>query len=218
MEAIETIQHANCTIRIIPDTDPESPRSWDNLGTMVCWHRRYDLGDKRDYPRDTPAEALRRLAADAVNSDAVRDDETVGDDHINRILEKHYLILPLYLYDHGGLTISTRSFSCPWDSGQVGFIYASIARLREEYGNLDRADLIERGTSCLQSEVAAYDQYLRGEVYGYVVSLDADPDITDSCWGYYGMDDVRAEAKRVAERLSDRETREAAACTACTAV
>jgi len=34
------------TIKIIHDPDPESPRDYDNLGTMICWHRRYNFGDK----------------------------------------------------------------------------------------------------------------------------------------------------------------------------
>ena len=36
-------------LKIVQDTDPESPRTWDNLGTMVCFHKRYELGDKTDY-------------------------------------------------------------------------------------------------------------------------------------------------------------------------
>ena len=34
------------TYEIIQDTEPESPRERDNLGTMFCKHRRYNLGDK----------------------------------------------------------------------------------------------------------------------------------------------------------------------------
>lgn len=33
------------TIKIYHDEDAESPRDWDNLGEMVCFHRRYNLGD-----------------------------------------------------------------------------------------------------------------------------------------------------------------------------
>ena len=36
-------------LEVVQDTDPESPRTWDNLGTMVCFHKRYELGDKTDY-------------------------------------------------------------------------------------------------------------------------------------------------------------------------
>ena len=34
-------------IRIMPDYDPSSPREWDNLGIMICSHRRYNLGDEQ---------------------------------------------------------------------------------------------------------------------------------------------------------------------------
>ena len=34
-------------LEVILDTYPENPRKWDNLGTMVCSHRRYDLGDEQ---------------------------------------------------------------------------------------------------------------------------------------------------------------------------
>ena len=29
------------------------------------------------------------------------------------------IVQPLYLYDHGGITMNTTGFSCSWDSGQV---------------------------------------------------------------------------------------------------
>ncbi|WP_180902481.1 hypothetical protein [Martelella soudanensis] len=38
------------TIRIVPDPDPMNPRvECDTLGTMICWHPRYNLGDKHRY-------------------------------------------------------------------------------------------------------------------------------------------------------------------------
>ena len=30
----------------------DNPRDWDNLGTMVCFHKRCCLGDKHDYNSD----------------------------------------------------------------------------------------------------------------------------------------------------------------------
>ncbi|MHC4619185.1 MAG: hypothetical protein ACYTEQ_15685 [Planctomycetota bacterium] len=35
-------------VRIEQDPDAESPREWDNLGIMVCFHGRYTLGDDAD--------------------------------------------------------------------------------------------------------------------------------------------------------------------------
>lgn len=38
------------TAVILNDPEPESPRTaYDNLGTMVCWHSRYNLGDAHNY-------------------------------------------------------------------------------------------------------------------------------------------------------------------------
>lgn len=44
------------------DEYPESPREWDNLGTMVCFHNRYRLGDKHnyEYPHNFIADLLRK--------------------------------------------------------------------------------------------------------------------------------------------------------------
>ena len=36
-------------LKIEQDTNPENPRNWDNVATMVCWHSRYDLGDKHSF-------------------------------------------------------------------------------------------------------------------------------------------------------------------------
>jgi len=47
-----------------------------------------------------------------------------------------------------------------------------------------------------QSEVETYDQFLRGEVYGYKID-----DNGDSCWGYYGQEECMAEAKSVVDSM-----------------
>lgn len=49
-----------------------------------------------------------------------------------QILSRHpdVLLMPLYLYDHSGITISTSEFCDPWDSGQIGFIYTNPRPLR----------------------------------------------------------------------------------------
>jgi hypothetical protein len=39
-------------VEVTQDTDPESPREWSNMTTMVCFHRKYNLGDKHNYSKD----------------------------------------------------------------------------------------------------------------------------------------------------------------------
>lgn len=59
-EAVETEMVGNFKIEIFCDDDPMSPREWSNLGHMVCWHDRYNLGDEQR--RDCQEEWIRELA------------------------------------------------------------------------------------------------------------------------------------------------------------
>lgn len=63
-------------------------------------------------------------------------------------------ILPLYLYDHSGITMNTTGFSCPWDSGRVGFIFAAQATILLCGTSEDKIE------DELRSEVEVYDKYI----------------------------------------------------------
>lgn len=162
-----TITLDQVRLKIAPDESPENPRDWDNMGTMVCWHRRYTLGDA--HPFHTPQEF-----AEAVHA-------------------RTAIILPLYLFDHSGLSISTRSAqfrSCDpagWDWGQVGYIYVTKEDVRREFGikHISRR-VCARVEERLRSEVVMYEQYLRGEVYGYTLTDRQTGEVIDTCWGFYG--------------------------------
>jgi hypothetical protein len=107
------------------------------------------------------------------------------------------ILLPLYLYDHSGITISTRPFSCPWDSGQVGWTYCTPQMIRENWmkKRITKA-LREKAENLLRAEVETYDQYLRGDVYGYRV-IDPSGKEVDSCWGFFGEKYCMEEAKSI---------------------
>ena len=166
--------------RLVQDENPESPREWSNLGTMACFHKRYCLGD-----RDIP------FSSDQFDSWAEMED------YIWKDLDAA-VVLPLYLYDHSGITMNTTGFSCPWDSGQVGFIYVTRDKIMEEYGVKSiRQELKEKVEKMLVSEVETYDQYLTGDVYGFeivkIVKCDhghEHEEQEDSCWGFFG-DDIK---------------------------
>lgn len=173
----------NYTIKVEQDSMAESPREWDNLGTMVCWHRNYDLGDvdgQKEY--SDPDMFWYDLAG-------IEDTDSSLDKAIEQARKKN-IILPLYLYDHSGITMSTSSFSCQWDSGQVGYIYISLEQVRKEYScKRVSAKLRKRVEKYLTGEVETYDNFLTGNVYGFTIEReDADgEDIdVDSCWGFFG--------------------------------
>lgn len=171
---IETIKLKNNQIlKIYQDSDNESPRTaWDNLGKMVCFHKRYDLGDKHKINHN-----------DFESFEDMAEKITDGGEY-----------LPLFLYDHGSVTINTSPFSCRWDSGQVGFIYISKQDIIKEYGN-DNKKTRKTVLKVLESEVKTYDQYLRGDIYGFkLIEIETcslgheHENEIDSCWGFYGSD------------------------------
>lgn len=167
---VNEVEYKGYEIKIYIDEFNEDPREWDNLGTMICFHKRYNLGDKND-----------------LNSE-----DFEGWDDLESYIQKEYdasVILPLYMYDHSGITIRTYPFSCRWDSGQIGFIYVSKEDVRKEFEvkriSKKIRDKVER---ILLSEVNIYDQYVRGDVYGYIINDPITEEHVDSCWGFFGYD------------------------------
>jgi hypothetical protein len=153
---------------------PENPREWDNLSTMICFHRRYTLGDKHTYNHND------YNGWDEMEKDIIRK-ENVG------------VILPLYLYDHSGITISTKPFHCNFDSGQIGFIYVSRKTIFENirgYKTLTKK-VKEIITERLLNELKCYDQYLQNEVYSFEIVKDDER--VEYCGGYYDLDECIKE-------------------------
>ncbi len=174
-------------IAICHDADPVSPRDDSTLGKMTCWHRRYDLGDKHGF--DGPTEYL----AELVGWSGEKAERYLGQcnsaheliEGVQSAANVHAVVLPLYLFDHSGLTMNTVGFHCPWDSGLVGFIHVTLEQIRHEYGvkrvSASRRENIKK---LLRNEVEVYAHYLEGAVYGFVVSSDDEE--LNSCWGFYG--------------------------------
>lgn len=168
-------------IDIMPDDMPDSPRNWDNMGTMICFHRDAILGDKHDYDHSDYNGWSEMEKAIIANEDVA-------------------VILPLYVYQHGGMTMNTTGFHCRFDSGQVGFIFVSKKVLREEYGvKYVTQKVRDKALKVLLGEVETYDQYLTGDIYGYRITDTETDEKLDSCWGFYGSDYCMEEAKRIVE-------------------
>ena len=255
-------------LKIENDTDPQSSREWDNVGTMVCFHRWHSLGDEHNF--SDPEDFLREMVRDYIPREKLmreikgnktnlnlsynrssREWELSGPcywltvlgstepkievlacatkledlydsiidelslDTMKKLLEQYgeLAMLPLYLYDHSGITMSTGAFSCPWDSGQVGWIYVSKAKVFEEGLGWIDPELRQSGDPKilndqknwefpnednwrkialhhLNAEVEIYDDYLVGHVYGFTLcELDEEGNEGvefDSCWGFFG--------------------------------
>lgn len=149
-EALSRSTKASPKLVIRQDIDP----TWENalnLGHIACWHNRYNLGNEQ--PEAEPDEWFKGLPTGTVT-------------------------LPLYLLDHSGITMSTKPFSCPWDSGRVGWIVATPEALIAAYGELSERTAAA-AVGAMELEVKDYDCHLRGQVWGYEFG-------NDSCWGFVG--------------------------------
>ena len=157
-DVIKEIDYKGHKIQVFHDGDAESPREWENLGTMYCVHPRYRLGDKEELTK----EDITVMVEDTLNNYS----------------------LPLYLYDHSGLAIQTDPFTCPWDSGLVGYIIASKDKVREEFKRKRlTSELRYKVVNILKTEVEIYNDFIQGNIYFYVISDDI-----GSCSGFYGND------------------------------
>lgn len=193
-------------LKIEEDECPEDPRNWYNLCTMICWHRSYRLGDKHSF--DNPDEFMQHLYLDVTGKHWCDDHESDDWQDVYKELQKTDLVLikQINLYDHSGITVSTSSgypYNDRWDSCCVGFIYVTKKTIFKECGNITEENWKERADQYLEGEMKTYDQYLRGDVYGFfltkkVVKQDKcphcgevireyeDEEEVDSCWGFYG--------------------------------
>ena len=196
MEALETINYKGYDIEIVVDDCAESPREWDNFTKMVCQHGRYHLGDEQY--KNSYAYSWREWFAYYVLENYatlnLKTYDTFGyfedEEEVDKVwewIEENMIVMPLFLYDHSGITIST-SRTCRWDSGQVGFMYITKKDAVKEFGKKYFTKAVEeKAIACMESELKTYDDYLRGDVYGYRI-LDENGDEINSLWGFYGYD------------------------------
>jgi len=210
---MESIEYKGYTINIKYDEIAENPRNWDNLGNMLCWHKRYSLGDENlkddfSYMAECKLENLPKYC----NSW----------EEIKNILKKEFkafIIMPLYLYDHSGISMRTyrHGIHSSWDCGSVGFIYITKEKIYKEY-NVKRITkkLKEQIENYLINEVEIYSNWLEGNIYFYNIE-NKNGEYINSCGGFYGYDfeenglldeaksfidyNIREERKQKAEKL-----------------
>ena len=96
--------------------------------------------------------------------------------------------VPVYAYDHSGISFSTGGYNDPWDSGQAGWAWVDAETVRNEFHG-DK----EKAREHLLGMVRTLDAYAQGECYGYEVYDAVSGECIDSCWGFFHTYDSRAE-------------------------
>lgn len=120
--------------RLSHDDDPQSPREYDPITHIAAWHKRYRLADEGE---DRSPQAF---------LESVRECDT---------------LMPLYMMDHGAVSLSLSPYSDPWDSGQVGFVLITPERVKAVGLDPDDTERVQR---LAEEEIAAYSQYVNGDI------------------------------------------------------
>lgn len=175
------IIYKNYSIAINTSDYQYDPRKFNEyVGSLALYHKRYNLTND-----------------ESITLDEAYKIETSND----------YICLPVYGYDHGGLTIRTHRFPCPYDSGRLGITYVSKEKLKIMY-NVKRISnkLKNKIIEYLENELAEYNCYLTGDIYDIII-CDAEDNELDSFSGFYGYDKALAEAQSYVDGIVEYESK-----------
>jgi hypothetical protein len=167
MKVAEKVLNSRIIGTIDIDECATNPRTYDNLTKIYAFHHRYDLGDKHNY-------AHQDFSSWQEFQEQLRRDHDVA------------FMLPLKLYDHGGLSLSvveTYPYNCPWDSMWVGYV---LIDKNDVPPDITKSELF----NIIQSELKTYNQYLAGDVYVVTVKDKVTGDVLESIGDVYGYDDA----------------------------
>ena len=155
-------------VKISYDEFTDSPREWDNLGTIcVSKSCRYCANEYKDTDTLTWCKERRDR---------------------NILKRRGYIVLPLSYYDHSAVRIYIGDKCDPWDSGRLGWYIVSKEKVRKEYGvKRISSKLLEKVKAVLESEVETFNHYINGEVYEFTFYHNDEE--VDSCGGFYDSDD-----------------------------
>lgn len=144
----ETVEGITAEIRAEQEGyEHANPRDCDEIGRMVCWHTDYVLGDEQ--LRGGGRSAVKTVFETARGRTAFRSMLYV--ERYLRLARGAIVTIPLYLYDHSGISIRAGSPSIywmdnptvrtdeygqglGWDTSMVGFIYTTRERIVELCG------------------------------------------------------------------------------------
>lgn len=190
MEPHETINYKGYQINIYFDNDPMPPDDGDYDDVFLIHdHRSFFV--KGPNGADNPQ---------SIFDDYWSQKKTICTQIIYGKSYKFH-IFPVYAYIHSGVSLSLGKsgypFTDPWDTSFRGFIL-----VKQIKGWSWRR---EKARTAAQSLLESWNDYLSGNIYGYMIGIPDDPDDPETeyqeeggCWGFYGYpeeSDLIGEAK-----------------------
>ena len=148
----------------------ESPRDWSNLGTLLGYHKNYELCE---------VEELKGYR----NKKRFVDDAT---EYVNNIEAEGGFVNSLFCYEHSNIKFSLKQFNCMFDSGVVGYVFVTKEKLDAE--GLSVSKDLNRIIEIVENELVIWNKFLNGEVWRIIDNLGE-----LDCGGYYDFDQAMDE-------------------------
>lgn len=122
--------------------------------------------------------------------------EDLTTNHCMTLMKPYAEWMPLWLYDHSGITMSCgdrNPFHDNWDSMQVGWIVMLKSNAEALVGDGKPHDWRAKAIAYMTASVDEYDKYISGEVYYYELFSQSESDSTwedenVTCGGFLGDD------------------------------
>ena len=168
MQQYDSEYHKGFEIKIFQDDMWENPiKEWGTLCNFKSYHRNY-------------GESLSNV-----------DGFEYQEDLLELINSGDVIFLPLYMYDHSGISISANlvyPYDDKWDAGQLGFVWLDKKEMLKEYNwKIFSKKRIQKIIDRLYSNVDIMNDYVTGNIYGFQVETKNGEDV-GSCWGFYGYE------------------------------
>lgn len=188
-------------IRILNDQSPSSPREDTNLCRIIGWNRDYRLSDE-----DEPSP--RYIGVDQSAEEYV--ESVFGpDDDGNRADVLFYAPLRLDDYGSGGVRLSIGGDGFDWKRSD-GVVYIAPGDWNDCMGeNHPKPTTRDAWIELIKGEIELYQDYINGNVYGYVVEKVVTCDRgfehyedADSCWGFMGNGSFKYALDEAREGIS----------------
>ncbi len=187
-------------------------------------------GDYCDHYYEYQAKICGEIHTFYINADSDMDEDEIAgemEDELSlgeklQLVEEsgEVVILPISMYEHSGITLWLGSkgshFDSQWDCSSIGFAYVEKITAKEEGmlnpGEKYNYDWKEWAYAMMEGEMETYDQFVRGEVYGYMIEDEDGEEATDrdlcGCWGFFGDDgkqEMLSEAKSDIDSYLERK-------------
>ncbi len=165
-------------LEILQDEHASSPSEWgDEDLFIVANHRQFYV----------PVPGEKRIAESA-------------DELVKRFKRTHWAFV-VEAYIHSGVVLALDGEGNfpdrQWDVSLVGYVFAA----KKEWRMSKTARKAARGL------IETWNQYLSGDVWGYVIENDEGYDV-DSCWGFYGEEYARQEGEAALAACEQRAAKE----------